>query len=60
LETNWDKVSQPKNSLSFLGVQIDCVRRTLSLPEDTLVEVKQLLKKWLLKKDFARKTYRNL
>jgi hypothetical protein len=55
LEVNWDKVSAPETSLSFLGVQIDCVRRTLALPESKLAEVRLLVEKWQKKKRFCKK-----
>lgn len=47
---NWDKVEPPTQSLSFLGVAIDSVSRTLALPQAKILEVKILLQNWLSKK----------
>ena len=40
---NWDKAAQPSQKLPFLGVSIDCVARTISLPEDKLCEIIYLI-----------------
>ena len=55
LEVNFDKVSQLATVMSFLGVQINCVHRTLLLPPDKLKEVKELLSKWQTKTRFKKK-----
>ena len=49
LKINWDKVEGPLTSLSFLGVQIDCVSRTLSLPPKKLLTVKSMIASWMTK-----------
>jgi hypothetical protein len=60
LEVNWDKVSGPETTLSFLGVQIDCICQTLSLPVEKLAEIKVLLAKWQNKKRFCKKDLQRL
>ena len=55
LDINWDKVEPPTQSLSFLGVQIDTVKRVLSLPPLKLAETKDLINTWLQKKRASKK-----
>ena len=55
LEINWEKVCQPSTRLSFLGVDIDCQKRTLALPLDKLQDVKDLVASSLTKKRFTKK-----
>ena len=43
LEVNWHKAVGPDRCMTFLGVYINCVERTLSLPLNKLSELKQLL-----------------
>lgn len=43
---NWDKVIPPAQSVTFLGIQIDSVSQTLSLPQDKLTALKSLLTTW--------------
>ena len=40
---NWTKVNQPTQSLTYLGIHIDSVRRQLTLPESKLSEIKEAL-----------------
>ena len=49
-EINWDKVVLPCQRLTFLGVLIDGVRRTLALPDLKLQQLRQLLNHWCSKK----------
>lgn len=44
---NFDKVSPPTQDVTFLGVQIDSYKRTLSLPPKKLHELKILIQMWL-------------
>jgi hypothetical protein len=60
LEVNWDKVEGPSPSLSFLGVQIDCVTRTLSLPPKKLSKFKELIASWSLKTKVSKKDLQHL
>ena len=43
LEVNWHKAVGPYRCMTFLGVYIDCVERTLSLPLNKLADLKKLL-----------------
>jgi hypothetical protein len=60
LTVNWDKVAGPSQTLTFLGVEVDCVRRTLALPPKKLDEVKLLIKSWLPKKKATKKEIQKL
>jgi hypothetical protein len=40
---NKEKTESPNQVMSFLGVSIDCVERTLSLPEKKLKETKEMI-----------------
>ena len=57
---NWDKVEAPCQKLTFLGVEIDSVSRTLSLPTDKLSELQTLLNSWLHKKKATKKELQSL
>jgi hypothetical protein len=47
LTVNFDKVEGPVQQITFLGIHVDCVNRTLALPAKKLLEVKELVKSWL-------------
>jgi hypothetical protein len=47
---NWHKVAFPAQIMTFLGIEINCMTRTLSLPASKVAEVKSLLVSWSLKK----------
>jgi hypothetical protein len=47
---NLEKVEAPCVKLSFLGVSIDCISRTLSLPQKKLDSLRVLLTKWSTKR----------
>jgi hypothetical protein len=55
LVINWKKVTQPAQRVVFLGVDIDCCNRTLSLPSKKLAEVKSLLTKWYSKRKCTKR-----
>jgi hypothetical protein len=55
LVINQDKVAQPAQQMTFLGIHIDCVKRTLSLPECKLVKLKAFLKTWTNKQKATKK-----
>ena len=42
-QINWDKVVGPCKRLTFLGIEIDTVRRQLTLPNRKLCELQLLL-----------------
>jgi hypothetical protein len=50
LPVNEKKCFRPASVMTFLGVKIDCVARTLSLPDDKLLELKRLVGKWVKKR----------
>ena len=52
---NWDKVEPPSQSITFLGVRIDTLSRTLSLPDSKLLELKDLLLVWTSKRRASKK-----
>lgn len=52
---NWDKVFQPSQKMIFLGIEIDCVSRTISLPKDKLCELRTLLTLWSLKRKCTKR-----
>ena len=43
---NMDKTEAPNQVMSFLGVSINCLDRTLSLPEKKLLETKDMIRRW--------------
>jgi hypothetical protein len=46
-----DKICFPVASvMTFLGVKIDCVARTIALPDNKLIEFKLLVNKWVIKR----------
>lgn len=47
---NWNKVQNACQVITFLGVEINSVESSLSLPEKKLLECKELLKYWKEKK----------
>jgi hypothetical protein len=55
LTVNWQKVAGPARIVTFLGVEINCDARTLSLPQDKLCETRALIKSWLGKKKATKK-----
>lgn len=57
---NFNKVSYSTQKMTFLGVAIDTVKRTLSLPTDKLSEVKTLLTKWSTKHKGTKKELQRL
>ena len=55
LEINWEKVAPPSQRITFLGVDIDTVSRTLALPESKLNELKELIDSWMTKKRVSKR-----
>ena len=55
LVINQDKVAQPAQRMTFLGIYIDCVAWTLSLPIDKLEKLKIYLSKWTVKQKATKK-----
>lgn len=52
---NFDKVVAPCQGLSFLGVFISSLDRTLSLPQDKLIKLKALLHDWQCKRKVTKR-----
>lgn len=46
LDINWDKVSPPAQQVNFLGISIDSVGRTLTLPSEKLNALRVKLGEW--------------
>lgn len=55
-----DKVEGPITSLTFLGIQIDTISMELHLPEERLMELRQLVGEWMGKKTCTRKDLQSL
>jgi hypothetical protein len=49
MSVNWKKVMGPTQDMTFLGVRIDTIKRTLALPEEKLADMKLLVDKWITK-----------
>jgi hypothetical protein len=60
LTINWDKVALPSQNMTFLGVNIDCVNRVLSLPAKKLAEAKTLVCSWSRKTKCTKKELQSL
>ena len=56
-DINWDKMEPPSQFMSFLGVQIDTITRTLSLPNKKFIELLALLQDWVHRKRVSKKNY---
>ena len=54
-DINWDKLCPPTQELTFLGVEINTVRRVLTLPNSKLTELRLLIVSWLKKKRASKK-----
>ena len=54
-KVNWDKVAQPAEIMTFLGVKLNCVERSLSLPDNKLSELKSLLNVWVTQSKVTKK-----
>jgi hypothetical protein len=53
----WDKVSQPATVVTFLGIEIDCLKRTLSLPPKKLNEIRELVECWSKKEKATKREF---
>ena len=54
------KLVAPSTSVTCLGIQIDTVKRTLSLPEGKLQEIVDLCKNWASKTYCSKKDLQSL
>ncbi|XP_070571308.1 uncharacterized protein [Ptychodera flava] len=57
---NWDKVVEPTQCLTFLGIEINAQTRTLSLDDTKLQEVSDLLEYWLPKRRATKRELQQL
>jgi hypothetical protein len=57
---NPKKVEGPARIMTFLGVSIDCINRTLSLPSDKLIIMKLLCKQWLKKRKCTKRDLQSI
>ncbi|XP_022808832.1 uncharacterized protein LOC111345815 [Stylophora pistillata] len=57
---NWDKAVGPCQRLPFLGIEIDTVRRQLTLPERKLCELRLLLSETTVKRSITKRDLQSL
>lgn len=57
---NWDKVVLPAQQVTFLGISIDSVSRSLSLPDGKLIELQNELSHWSTKKKATKAELQSL
>ena len=55
-----EKVEGPATSMVFLGIKIDSVKQELSLPEEKLLRLKDIIRQWLLKKSATKRELQSL
>jgi hypothetical protein len=51
---NWGKCVGPSEILVYLGIEIDCVNRTLALPSAKLEDMRSLVLKWCKRKSVTK------
>ena len=59
-QINWDKAVGPSQRLTFLGIEIDTVRRQLTLPERKLCELRLLLSETTAKRSITERDLQSL
>ena len=59
-QINWDKVVGPCQRLTFLGIEIDTVRRQLTLPKSKLCELRLLLSETTAKRSTTKRDLQSL
>ena len=59
-QINWDKAVGPCQRLTFLGIEIDTVRRELTLPERKLCELRLLLSETTAKRSITKRDLQSL
>lgn len=57
---NWDKVVGPSQCLTFLGVEINSIKRQLSLPQEKLEDLNTMLSQWMNKKKATKRELQQL
>lgn len=57
---NWEKVVPPTQSLTFLGIQINCYDRTLSLDSTRIAELRTMLRSYVGKHKVTKRQLQHL
>lgn len=52
---NWDKLVTPTNCITFLGILLNSISMTMSIPEAKLCEIKNCAEQWLHKSKATKK-----
>ena len=60
LEVSDSKLVPPSTCVTCLGIQVDTVNKTLSIPEEKLQEIKNMCKTWTHKKIVTKQQYQSL
>ena len=60
LEISKSKLVSPSTSVVCLGIQVNTVARTLSIPDEKLAEIKQLCEQWIHKKNCTKNQLQSL
>ena len=60
LEISQSKLVSPSTSVVCLGIQVNTVARTLSIPDEKLIEIKQLCEQWVHKKNCTKNQLQSL
>ena len=59
-QINWDKAVEPCQRLTFLGIDIDTVRKQLTLPERKLCELRLVLSETTAKRSITKRHLESL
>ena len=59
-EVSDSKLVPPSTCVTCLGIQVDTVHKTLSIPEEKLQEIKTLCKTWAQKKAATKQQFQSL
>lgn len=57
---NWNKVVDPSTKITFLGIEIDSIAMCLRLPDEKLIQVRQELSLFQLRKRASKKQLQSL
>ena len=60
LEISQSKLVSPSPSVVCLGIQVNTVARMLSIPDEKLIEIKQLCEQWVHKKNCTKNQLQSL
>ena len=60
LEISQSKLVPPSTSVVCLGIQVNTVARTLSIPDEKLAEIRQLCEQWVHKKNCTKNQLQSL